>query len=79
MKPKPWDRKLWGVSSGALLVSTGWDDGYQARRSCYDDEPRMPLLFRTRAGCRAWIKAQPRRTFTLRPVRVRERVEVCDD
>ena len=73
MKPKPWDRKLWGVACGALLIGSFWDDGIAARGT-YPGEPRRPLLFHTRKECRAWIARQE--PFHYRPVRVRERVEV---
>ncbi|MDE2470260.1 MAG: hypothetical protein KGL35_16300 [Bradyrhizobium sp.] len=86
MTPRPWDRKLWGVTlmptqpeSGErpLLLGSLWDDGVE-ERGAYPGEPTRAFLFQTRNECRAWIKARRGDFFGkhYRCVRVRERVEV---
>ncbi len=81
MKPKPWDRKLWGVQCGTMLIGSLW-----AKRPAIKDEPTRPLLFCSRTKCRQWIASQAdgywgrqaRRGHRLRAVRVRECVEVIE-
>ena len=89
MKPKPWDRKLWGAvwtapsGRSAIIVSVVFGEDY-ARRVVEKGESTHAMTFMTREACRAWIRYQ-RATYPgygaehLRPVRVRERVEVCHD
>ena len=86
MTPRPWDRKLWGVTlmptqpergERPLLLGSLCDDGV-VRRGAYPGEPTRKLLFQSRKDCRAWIKAHRGDYFGkhYRCVRVRERVEV---
>ncbi len=81
MKPKPWDRKLWGVqcdggtdaSVHPILIGSLWSE-----RNEPSGAPPRALLFFTRKECRAWISSKQSGYWVgrMRPVRVRERVEV---
>lgn len=80
--PKPWDRKLWGVvldsatSARSLLIGDAWDK-YPPDPKRYADEPSRVLIFRTRAGAKAWCNAREVVLgWKYRVVRVRELVEV---
>lgn len=87
MKPKPWDRKLWGVAlmpsntrDSPLLLGSLWDkDTWQ--HETYPGQPLRTLTFQKRKQCRAWIAAHRGDYFgkDYRCVRVRELVEVCDE
>lgn len=90
MKPKPWDRKWWGVSylptgsrNSPYLIETSWSDRRSKIHAVCPSEPLRPLLFITRRECRAWIskqkEAQVWEAACYRCIRVREIVEVCDD
>ena len=84
MKPKVWDRKLWGVALApnkirdcpSLLVSS-WDN---STWQVYAGQPTRPMIFQTRKQCHAWIAAHRGDYFAkqYRCVRVRERVEVIE-
>ena len=72
MKQKPFDRLMWGVL--ATHVSRNFD-------CCLLWNMGRPKVFRTREECRDYIRTEKPfyRLFSLRPVRVRESVEVCDE
>ena len=90
MKPKPWDRSLWGVvfttpREPPILIGETWHE--QACIQRYAGEPCRVLLFTTRKLAQAWcaeynarFRSRPKgdtvRLWRVRPVRVRERVEV---
>ena len=81
-QPPPWDRLLWGIvfmSRGAslpILIGHSWDYTLPGGQGI--------LTFKTRTAARAWCKTKMEkwegnlslRTWRVRPVRVRERVEV---
>ena len=80
-KPPPWDRMLRGVvftSRGEkpILIGRSWDTTLQPREGV--------LTFLTRTSARAWCEATMKkwqdnsslRTWRVRAVRIRERVEV---
>ena len=77
MKPKPkvmpWETKLWGV----MLLPSRHDVG----NVLIANRDWRPLLFSSRYECREWIRRQHMRFSgeRYRCVRVRERVEVCDE
>ena len=94
MKPKPWDRKMWGVmrlpsnrndhrNDLCMLLGSAWSNRWYKIRSLGMGEPTRVLLFNTRRECRAWINDQRKDgkfgSNHFRCVRVRELVEVCDD
>ena len=72
-KVKSWETKLWGV----MLLPSHHDVG----NILIGNRDSRPLLFYTRDECREWIREQHIRFFgeRYRCVRVRERVEVCDE
>ena len=78
-----WDRLLWGVqyvhqNDKPLLISTGWDD---RPTGTPDTEPTRALLFRTRQQAQDWCRTENKTSRMLgrvRPVRVRERVDVVE-
>lgn len=81
MKPEPWDRKLWGVQwdggtnapKHPILIGSLWSE-----RTEPGEAPMRALLFCTRRECRAWIASKQSEYWAgrMRPVRVRELVEV---
>jgi hypothetical protein len=91
MKPKLWDRKLWGIEfRGSLkddrprLIGAGWLDSAHLV-SYYQGEPTRALLFTTRTEARAFCDVQHAKyigrtdccaKWRFRPVRVRETVRV---
>lgn len=81
---RAWNRRLWGVEfsheGDTMLLGQGWHEVYPSR---YQGEPTRPLLFTTRALCRAWCAQKTARyadrsdfvaEWRFRPVPVRERV-----
>lgn len=77
-----WDRRLWGVEwshkGETMLIGQAWAELYPSR---YAGEPSRPLLFTTRAVCRARC-AEKQASYSdrtdfvakwrFRPIRVRE-------
>jgi len=89
MKPREWNRVLWGVmfTSGRedapLLLGQAWNDPQP--QSLYPGEPTRTLVFTTRKDARAWCRARREKyrertdccaLWRFTPVRVRERVSV---
>lgn len=84
MRTKPWDRRLWGVlftsaTSEQLLIGRSWFD-----KELHGKEPTRPMLFQNRKLAREacatlmaeWSDNESLKSWRVRPVRVRERVEV---
>ena len=85
MKPKPWDRKLWGVvfvdlMANPILLGSGWLNRTDQGTPHSLDEPSRTLLFTTRYSARTWAREKNKRHWNdskpYRVVRVRELVEV---
>lgn len=83
-KPRPWDRKLWGVIALPLwpadlpmILASTWDRRLHAPNYEVDESSRV-LRFDTKKAAVAFIKAYTVACVKdrLRVVRIRERVEV---
>ena len=73
-RPRPWDRKLWGVP---ILIGSAWD-GRLHRQHYSIGEATSALRFKTRRTALEFIESFERLSIRkrLRVVRIRERVEV---
>lgn len=89
-----WNRRLWGVIhtspvSAPILIGATWDGKRRTRAYEFSDEPSRALLFSTRKQALTWCKAQNKtwraypkgdtaNKWRVRPVRVRETVQIDD-